>query len=184
MTNKRRIYQIIVFIIPILILIGMAIPPTMTSMNGEEIRLQTKPVDPTDLFRGSYVTLAYDIETVLPSQLSDTVTKKMTNKVEGDFITVYVQLTKGNDGIHIIKNIVAKQPVSGIYLKGTLQVPYEWELIEPKEESYFIQYHLNNYYAPGKIAKKIETTTSTKPAIAIIKVKNGQAILTDIEIPK
>ena len=183
MNKKQRFYQIIVFTIPILILIGLIIPPTMTSINGEEIRLKTKPVDPTDLFRGSYVALSYDIESVLPSQLSDSIREEIDNKSEGDFINVYVQLTKESDEIYTIKKVVIKKPYNGIYLKGKLQFPYERELIDQSEEPYFIQYNLNNYYAPEKIAKKIEATTSVKPAIAIVKVKNGNAVLMDIEIP-
>lgn len=183
MNKKQRLYQIIVFTIPILILIGLVIPPTMTSINGEEIRLKTKPVDPTDLFRGSYVALSYDIETVLPSQLSDSIRKEINNKYEGDFVNVYVQLIKGSDKIYTIKKIVTKKPDNGIYLKGKLQVPYEGELIDQSKKSYFIQYNLNNYYTPEKIAKKIEATTTVKPAIAIVKVKNGNAVLMDVEIP-
>jgi len=183
MKKNKRMQQIIIFAIPILILIGLALPPTMTSITGEEIRVKTKPVDPTDLFRGSYVALSYDIETVLPSQLSDSLKEEIKNRAEGDFISVYVQLTKGNDELYSINTVTKERPDSGIYLKGQLQAPYEWERIDQSEKFYWIQYDLNNYYAPGKVAKQIEKTTTVKPAIAIIKVKNGNAVLTDIIIP-
>src|SRR3954452_7436370 len=130
MKNHTRLQQIIVFAIPILILIGLVIPPTLTSINGEEIRLQTKPVDPTDLFRGSYVALSYDIETALPSQLADSLKADIKNKAEGEYISVYVLLAKGNNGIYTLKKVTQKRPDSGIYLKGNLEIPYQWELIE------------------------------------------------------
>ncbi|USK85560.1 GDYXXLXY domain-containing protein [Peribacillus asahii] len=173
--------RILVFSIPVLLLIGLAIPPTWTSLTGEEIRLKTEPIDPTDLFRGSYVTLYYEIEQVTSEQLSDSVVKEMERKSEGDILPVFVQLEKGSDDIYNVKKVTNKKPSSGVYLKGTLNIPYEIQVTPP--ESFHIQYNLDNYYAPKKDAEEIEAVTSTKPALAIVKVKNGRAILMDIIVP-
>lgn len=180
MMKNNPFIRILIFSLPVLILIGLAIPPTWTSLTGEEIRLKTEPIDPTDLFRGSYVTLYYEIEQVTPEQLSDSVVQEIKRKSEGDILPVFVQLEKGNDNIYSVKEVTTKKTASGVYLKGTLNIPYEITVTPP--ESFHIQYNLDNYYAPKKDAEEIEAVTSTKPALAVVKVKNGHAILTDIII--
>lgn len=48
-----------------LLLIGAVLTPSaFTSVTGEEVVVETAPVDPRDLFRGDYVDLRYEISTV------------------------------------------------------------------------------------------------------------------------
>ncbi len=49
--NNPLFQPLIVFSIPVLILLVLAIPPVWTTMTGDVIKIKTAPVDPTDLFR-------------------------------------------------------------------------------------------------------------------------------------
>ncbi len=76
---------LIVFSIPVLILLILAFPPVWTTMTGDVIKIKTAPVDPTDLFRGSYVALKYEIESVKPSQ---SMTRLKPSSIQGIWVII------------------------------------------------------------------------------------------------
>jgi uncharacterized membrane-anchored protein len=178
--NNKLFQQVIVFSIPILILIGLAIPPAWTTLTGEEIRIQTEPIDPTDLFRGSYVSLYYEIETVTLADMDSAVISEIKQKNSGDTLPVFVRLKQENNDIYTVEKVEKERPNEGIYLKGELEAPYEFE---ETKGIFHIRYHLDNFYAEKEEAINLEKATTIGPAVAVVKVKNGDAILTDIIIP-
>ena len=179
MTSKPFIRPLLVFSLPVLILLAMIVRPTWTAMAGEEIRIQTAPIDPDDLFRGSYVALSYEIETVSSKQLDAAIFSDFKRKNEGEYRNVYVQLKKGEDQLYHADHVSYKNPKKGIFLKGKLQIPYDFAGSSPIQ----IEYGLDNYYVPKEKAEKLESSASVKPAIAIIKLKNGHVVLKEILIP-
>jgi uncharacterized membrane-anchored protein len=88
----------------LLAMIGMAAKPLMAS-GSQTVLLNVMPVDPRDLFRGDYVTLAYDVSR-LPSY-----------HAPGQ--TVYVPLAVGPGG-HASSGgpAVTSPPAAGPYLRG------------------------------------------------------------------
>lgn len=50
--------------VPIAILLGMIVPPLYTVAVGEPFKLRMEPVDPTDAFRGDYIQVNLEAETV------------------------------------------------------------------------------------------------------------------------
>ncbi|MBK5482204.1 GDYXXLXY domain-containing protein [Peribacillus sp. TH16] len=178
MKNNLFFRPLIVFSIPILILLVLAIPPVWTTMTGEEIKIKTAPVDPTDLFRGSYVALNYEIETVKPSQLDDSVISEFKTRNMGDYKKVYVRLKQSSDGLYKVDLVTKEKPSKGVYLKGELEIPYDLK----RATTVQIRYGLDNYYASEEKAKEMETDALAKPSVAIVKVRNGNVVLTDIII--
>ena len=59
MTKKKTF--LLAVLIPLLILLVMTIKPQATVLFGQEILLETKAYDPTDLFRGDYVAVRFAI---------------------------------------------------------------------------------------------------------------------------
>ncbi|MBA9026983.1 GDYXXLXY domain-containing protein [Peribacillus huizhouensis] len=179
MKSKQLFQPLIVFSIPVLILLIMATPPAWTTLTGKEIKLQTAPIDPTDLFRGSYVNLHYEIESVKLAQLDDSIITLFKTENIGIHKRVYVQLKQDNsDGLYKVALVTKKKPSTGIYLKGKLEIPYELK----NAASIQIRYGLDNYYAPEEKAKETEAKALIKPAVALVKVKNGHAVLTRITV--
>lgn len=113
--------RLIVFVIPILILVLMTIPPLLTLSKGTEVTLKTIPIDPSDIFRGDYVTLGYDIanieEEVLSQELKDFF--KPEPNVSGS-IKVYTVLEEDKDGTYKVKSVSKKKPKGNLYIKGIL----------------------------------------------------------------
>lgn len=172
--NKRSKQLLLACALPILILLGMTVKPIFTVMNGDEIRLQTKPVDPSDVFRGDYVALAYEAEEIKKDLVDPDVIKEL-NKRNAD-VRVYVSLIK-RDGIHVPDRVRLNKPDSGIYLKGTLHYIGSDNL---EKEVAYIEYSLDKYFVEDNTGTELEKAAAKGDMLAVVKVKNGYAILTNL----
>ncbi|WML28919.1 GDYXXLXY domain-containing protein [Neobacillus sp. OS1-32] len=178
--HKRTKQLIVACAVPVLILLGMCFQPLLTLFTGQEVTLQTKPVDPTDLFRGDYVILRYEAEEV-PKELVETEVIKQLERNGSWGIgeqNVYVVLKK-KDGIDHPVKVTLNKPKNGVFLKGKLD--YIGTNGEGMEVA-FIQYSLDKYYVEDNTGTKWEEASTKGQILAKAKVNNGYAILTDIEI--
>ncbi|WP_342615095.1 GDYXXLXY domain-containing protein [Peribacillus frigoritolerans] len=176
--SNPSLRPLIVFSIPVLILLILAFPPVWTTMTGDVIKIKTAPVDPTDLFRGSYVALEYEIESVKPSQVDDSIKTRFNTRNMGDYKRVYVRLKQNTDGLYVVDYVTKEKPGKGVYLKGELEIPYDLQ----NAETIQIRYGLDNYFASEEKAKEMEKDALANPSVAVVKVRNGNVVLTDIII--
>jgi uncharacterized membrane-anchored protein len=178
--RKRSIQLMFACAVPVIILLGMTVKPIDTFYKGEEIVLQTVPVDPSDPFRGDYVALQYEAEQI-PSQL---VEKEVQNELQkGKYgLKVYVSLEKQN-GVHVPSKVGLEKPESGAYLIGKLDYIAESFNAKEKEVAY-IRYSLDKYFVEDNTGLELEKASAQGDLVAKVKVKNGYAILTDIEEKK
>src|SRR5690606_14422471 len=84
--------------------------------DGSEVTLSVEPVDPRDLLRGDYVTLAYNISRV-PADLFGEMAEERGDE---DDRTVYVRLKADDDGVF--------QPVAARFGKPPEPEPAEGEV--------------------------------------------------------
>jgi uncharacterized membrane-anchored protein len=174
--NKRMKQLIVASSVPVLILLGMCFTPVYTLATGEEIILQTIPVDPSDLFRGDYVTLRYEAEEIPKPLVDESVLKEMETR--WGQLKVYVHLVE-KDGIHTPSNVTLNKPAKGVYLTGKLD--YIGTNMNGVEVA-FIQYNLDKYYVEDNTGTEWELASTKGQILAKIKVNKGYAILTDIEM--
>ncbi len=171
--NRKKF--IIIGIFWIVIIGGLIASKEFTLQTGDEILLKTKPVDPRDLFRGDYVILRYDINTI------------NTNKIpysgydfkEGD--KIYILLSIDSDGVGELATIHRNKPNKGAFLKGIVRSAHNNRLN--------IEYGIESYFVPEKRGKELERNLGkiyTKIAVddfgnAIIKslILNGKDITLD-----
>jgi uncharacterized membrane-anchored protein len=173
--NKRTKQLILAFAVPVIILVGMSLTPLFTILLGEEIILQTVPVDPTDLFRGDYVILRYEAEEVSKSLVDkDVVTELETGRHD---LKVYVLLEKKN-GIHTPTNVTLKRTEEGVYLKGKLKY---LRTNNKQEQVAYIEYSLDKYFLEDNTGHEWEKASAQGEILAKVKVKNGYAYLIDIQ---
>jgi uncharacterized membrane-anchored protein len=174
MTNRSK-QLIFACVVPVLILLGMTATPLYTLIKGDEILLQTVPVDPSDLFRGDYVALQYKAEEI-PRALVD---KEVVSQMEaGEYdLTVYVLLEK-KDGIHTPVKVVLNKPKNGIYLKGKLE--HLGSNASQKSVAY-LTYSLDKYFLEDNTGLEWEEASAKGEILAKVKVKNGYAYLVDIQ---
>ncbi|MEH7073077.1 GDYXXLXY domain-containing protein [Neobacillus drentensis] len=171
--NKRAKQLVLACCVPVLILLGLCVKPLYTLLTGEEMILQTKPVDPSDLFRGDYVTLRYEAEEV-PKKLVEQSVLTRLQKRGGEF-EVYILMEKKN-GVHTPIKVTLTKPDKGEFLNGTISYIDKDNL---GQEIAYIEYGLDNYYVEDNTGTEWETASTKGEILAKIKVTNGYAILTD-----
>ena len=172
--NKRAKQLVLACSLPVLILLGMCVMPLYTLLTGEEMILQTKPLDPSDVFRGDYVSLRFEAEEV-PINLVDKEVATRLQKQGGEF-TVYVRMEKKN-GVHTPINVTLSKPNKGEFLNGTISYI---DKDNQGQEIAFIRYDVDNYYLEDNTGTKWENASAKGEILAKLKVNNGYAILTDI----
>ncbi len=184
--NKNLKKYIIVSILPIIILFSMTVLPLLTYFNGQEVFIETKPVDPRDVFRGDYVYLEYKINEIdmnkVPDELKDKtgyVKEKYRNK------QVYVVLKKHN-AYYDVDYITLKKPKDKLYLKAKYNYTItNWEGVQNNNQKEKIMgirvdYNLDKYFVPENTGKQLEEKSRKGELQAKIKVYKGYALLVDI----
>jgi uncharacterized membrane-anchored protein len=111
-------------LLQLLILVAMILGKTVPYLGAHRVLLKVIPVDPRDMFRGDYVTLAYDISRVSGARHQP-----------GQ--TVYVTLVPERDGLHYrAGHFNDSLPSSGVFIRGTVG---EFGRASYGIESYYLQ---------------------------------------------
>jgi uncharacterized membrane-anchored protein len=96
-TLTRSIPRVLLFacaaLIQVVLVSVMVYDRVRVLRQGDEVMLQTRPVDPRDLLRGDYVTLTYEITNLPAGALKDAPS-------QGRGTPVFVKLARKGDGFH------------------------------------------------------------------------------------
>ncbi|HEY4493651.1 MAG TPA: GDYXXLXY domain-containing protein [Candidatus Paceibacterota bacterium] len=138
---------------------------------GQEVLLQTVPVDPRDIFRGDYVTLRYEISTL--DQADVVIFNRGWNESLGVGDKVYVNLLQDGeyaraDGINL------EQPDSGIFIAGTVKSMYG-SVIN-------VDYGIESYFVPEGTGHDIEDL-SGELAVRVALSSSGRAVIKELVYP-
>lgn len=141
---------------------------------GDEIRLKTAPVDPYDAFRGKYITLSYQEQSVLADKDAS------ASFSSGNIIYAVFNLDDKRNGT--LAGVTARQPASGLYIKCKITSTY-FETGTGKNRVY-ISFPFDRYYLTEEKALKAEAVyreqTRTAECYALIRVHDGQGVIADI----
>ncbi len=125
---------IALMLIPTITILAFIAYNYFTYSVGEEILLRTSPIDPSDLFRGDYVNLRYEISTIDLTYIPNT-----GNFMIGD--DIYAVISKG-EKFWSIKKIGNHKPAllsNEVCMKGRITSSYGNQLsVEWGIESYFV----------------------------------------------
>jgi uncharacterized membrane-anchored protein len=169
--SKRNTF-ILAVIIPLLILLAMTIKPAMTILFGKEIILETRAVDPNDLFRGDYVSLAFKISDIPKAMLPDSV--KNYSKDTTKSFNLYVSL-KQEGNLYVVDAVSEHKPSGGTYLKGKLQYYYNMP------DTVYLDYTLDKYFVQQGSGLELQNQSSKGQLVGKVKVFDGYGILTGVE---
>ncbi len=141
---------------------------------GTEYKFRTAPIDPNDPFRGKYIILRYDENTV---EIAD---EKDWKRGE----TIYVCLTTGNDGFARIKSVSKEKPAENQnFLKAKVGL-----ISGNNTNELTIDYPFDRYYIEESKAHDAERTyrqsqqDTSKITYALVCAKNGETVLKDVLI--
>lgn len=138
--------------------------------DGYELRLQTQPVDPYDVFRGRYVYLSYKDESVIVD----------TTESWQDATEVYVRFTTDGEGFSKIAGVTLQPPAEGDFLKA--------EVSYMSDSLLWITYPFTTYYMEEHKAPEAElrfneaTRDPNQKTYAVVKILNGKGVLADVYI--
>lgn len=164
--NKKRTFFIAVAI-PLLILLAMTVKPSATVLFGHEIVLETKAVDPTDLFRGDYVSVGLKISDI-PKDKLPTPIEKIIKK------NLYVSL-KQEGKYYSVDKVSVNKPKQGIYLKGKVRY-YSFD-----SEKVQIDYSLDKYFVKQGSGMELQQESAKGALEGKVKVLGGYGVLTEIK---
>jgi len=147
--------------------------------SGQEVRLETAPVDPRDLFRGDYVVLDYRIGTVsVPSNVTTSFRREQR---------VFVTLRSDESGKAKAVAIAAEQPaVTGndIVIAGFVTATSACPLNDAGvrdcklgTRAVGVRYGLESYFVPEGEGKKIELTPRARVEVVAAVAPSGQAAI-------
>ncbi len=175
--NKKRWISII---IPIVILLGMTVLPLITIVSGEEIILQTRPVDPRDIFRGDYVVLSYEIEEIDMDKVEEDLADRIMNSSFSQNNKLYVILKEEN-GVHIVDKVVEKEPTSATsYIEGEYIYFRNKNEKTDEDAKLMMSYKIDKYFVPENTGVKLEEAARKGELMAKVKISRGYAILREI----
>lgn len=143
----------------------------MTERQGTTYKFKTEPIDPTDPFRGKYITLNYDISTI-PT--------KDTTWLRNE--KVYVAFGRDTDGFAKVVDVSREEPESGDYVFTKVAYYYTDDLhIDLPFDRYYME-ESKAYDAEVAYRDYNRDTVNLKPAYALVAIKDGNAVLKDVII--
>jgi uncharacterized membrane-anchored protein len=140
---------------------------------GTSYKFKTQPIDPSDPFRGKYVTLNFEAQAVTLADSSDW--------VPGD--EAYVIFTTDSAGFAAAVSIAREEPPTGPFLKTTVNY------LTPNEPfRVFFEVPFDRFYLEESKASQAEQIywssqrDSTQVTYGLVNIGTGTAVLKDLII--
>lgn len=141
---------------------------------GIEYKFKTAPIDPNDPFRGKYITLHYEQNTI---EIRD------ENEWQRSEV-VYVIVSKDLSGFAKIQSVSKVKPSNKVdFVKAKVNF-----VTTNGSNKLIIGYPFDRYYMEESKAPEAEVTyresqqDTRRPAYALVKIKGGEAVLEDVLI--
>ena len=154
----------------VLVLAGMIALQSMPLLFGKTVLLRVVPVDPRDFFRGDYVILSYEFNS-MPAGKIDGLSVIKTGEWKGR--KVYVTLEKEPDGKHWrAERVSIHPPVSGTYIRGHIA---DYGQLVFGIEAYYVQEGKGKQYEEAirrkKLSAEIAVTSSGRAALRALRIE-------------
>lgn len=172
----------IIFLIQAGVILWMVWDRSQILNDGQVVRLQVRPVDPRDIFRGDYVTLNYDISSLRPSNLGS------SEKFEKHEV-VFVGLEENSDGAWVansIFHILPENMESTIFISGRVKyagtfsasVSERAQCPDQSCQQLSIRYGIESYFVPEGEGKDIENARNEMDVVILAAIAaNGRAAI-------
>jgi uncharacterized membrane-anchored protein len=176
MNNKKILFAVFVLVA----LVQLYVPAKIIwdreeiLKTGSEFKFKTVPIDPSDPFRGKYITLSYIENTVKVENENDwTMGEK-----------IYVHLTTTKDGFAKVQSVSKEKPTENQdYLEAKV-----YYVSGNAANKLTIDYPFDRFYMEESKAHKAEIAyrqsqrDTSKMTYAVVRIKKGVAVLKDIMV--
>jgi uncharacterized membrane-anchored protein len=161
--NKLLLALAIVALAQTGVLAGMVIDRVRLLKVGREITLPIRPVDPRDIFKGEYVRLGYEIDSLPVGLLEGSPPAKNA--------ALYVVLEKKDGGtwvpIKLTRDRPAETSPERVVLKG--RATHAWFADRPNARQH-VRYGIESYFVPEGRGKQLEDLARERKLAALIAV--------------
>ncbi len=164
--NKKYV-PLLFGLVPAIVLLLFLGSKLYTVSTGEEILLDTAPVDPRDLFRGDYVILSYSISTIDNETLGDMQFERQEN--------IYASLSK-KEKFWTVDSVSKTKPSlneNQVCLKG--------EIIQSRSNRVSATWGIESYFVPEGEGRPIERSRQNLSVIVVVD-SSCNAIVKDLLI--
>jgi len=144
----------------------------ITENEGVEYHFKARPIDPSDPFRGKFITLDFELEAVATND---------TTWQEGD--TAYIILAKDENGFAEGKAVSREKPDGAVdYLTAKAKRLLDNSLLFVSLP--FDRYYMEESKAPAAESAyfKYAANQDYKPVYAVVAVRKGNSVLKDVII--
>lgn len=160
--KNKKIWLFCALAFQIIVLMGIYIKAALPLYFGEEIIVNTRPVDPRSLFRGNYARLNYDFSRLEYSKMQP---KQEIRKGE----VLYVSLV-AKDGVYHAESFSMQRPESGIYLRGRSQS----NVLKRSKRRVSIRYGIEAFFASPEKAIALEEQLRDDALAVLMVSSSGQ----------
>jgi uncharacterized membrane-anchored protein len=156
-----------------------------TLTDGEEFKFKTQPVDPTDPFRGKYITLSFEAETVV---VRDTVHHLYEN---GEVVFAAIGLDSA--GYAVVDSLFLENPGPVMPWVIKTRVSYAYPSLDDNSQSVQVNFPFERFYLEESKASEAERvywqnnvtmndSTTTSNTYALVRLRDGHAVLVDVMV--
>jgi uncharacterized membrane-anchored protein len=142
--------------------------------NGKEFKFRTAPIDPTDAFRGKYITLSF--------QATSLNVPNAQEWNQGD--PIFVLMGEDEKGYVKINSISKDKPVDDEnYVKASINYIVNDTVSYVSVEYPFDRFYMEEFKAQGaEIAYQEAARDTNQVAYALVSIKEGDAVIKDVMI--
>jgi uncharacterized membrane-anchored protein len=130
---------------------------------GKVVYLRTAPVDPRDLFRGDYVRLQYEINSLRAEHLAPDATTRSGERKRHE--VVYTRLQPAGEGLYEAVATGATRPAEGIFIRGRTED--SWRLGWRGAGPMFVKYGIEQLFVEQGSGKAIEERRGTRDGLQV-----------------
>jgi len=155
----------------------MALSREYILLTGKDIKFQTAPIDPRDLFRGDFVRLKYAMSEVPTELLNKNIHLETLKKGQ----VLYVTLTASENDIYSLNSVSLEPPENQLYIKGRLK--RGWKKYQENRRIVQLKYGIEQYFVEQGKGIELEKKRGNRNSIQIPMIMNvalsdsGTAIL-------
>jgi len=118
----RRLWVALAVAAQLLVLAWIAGEREWIFRTGQVVYLRTAPIDPRDLFRGDFVRLHYEINSVQTEDVDAETASTLANRPRHQ--VVYTRLRPAGEGLFEAAGTTLTEPAEGLYLRGRTEDPW------------------------------------------------------------
>lgn len=158
----RKLVIMLAIFLQLAALSWMALSREYILQTGQQVKFQTAPIDPRDLFRGDFVRLNYAMSEVPAEMLSPEIDRDKLKK--GD--TLFAVLNQSSNGIASLASLQQSKPANNqLFIKG--RVTSSWITSASAKKVIRLKYGIEQYFVEQGKGLDIENRRGRRNTIQV-----------------